>query len=328
MRRPARSAIIAISLVLITLALYTVSYLTEAITPPKAVLVDIEPGQSAWEISRTLEKRGVITHARTFMVIAAVTGKARRLQAGSYVFEGNHLPLDVMNILFRGETQRYRVTIPEGYTIYQVGTSVEKTGLMSREDFIRSATDPGTAAFFDIEARSMEGFLYPDTYFLVPHITPLEIMAKMVDRFNKVYSNEMEHRAEELGMSKLEVITLASIIEKEAVVLTEKPLISSVFHNRLKRGMRLQSDPTAIYGIDNFSGKIGPHDLLRESPYNTYRSQGLPPGPICNPGVDSIRAALWPSRTDFLYFVARGDGTHTFSRSLQEHNRAISGHIQ
>ncbi|HRW81071.1 MAG TPA: endolytic transglycosylase MltG [Desulfomonilia bacterium] len=324
----ARLVITVTSLAVLALFIHTCSFLTTAVTPPRAVLADIEPGQSAWEISRELQEGGVIADAHTFMVIATLTGKARRLQAGSYVFEGNHYPLDIMNILFRGMTQRYRITVPEGYTLFQIGTLVEKTGLLSRQSFIRSAMDPASTTFFKIEAPSMEGFLYPDTYFLVPHITPLEIIAKMIDRFNKIYTPEMEQRAKELGLSMTEVITLASMIEKEAVVQTEKPVISSVFHNRLKRNMRLQSDPTAIYGIEGFSRKISPKDLLRESPYNTYRHHGLPPGPICSPGIESIRAALWPARTDYLYFVARGNGTHAFSRSLQEHNQSISGHIQ
>ena len=328
MSRSARRTFIIISLIAAALFIHTCSFLRTAVTPPSAVLVDIDLGQSAWEISRTLQERGVISHAPTFMAVATVTGKAKRLQAGSYVFEGTHFPLDIMDILFRGMTQRYKITIPEGYNLFQIGTMVEKTGLLSREPFIRSAMDPSNASFFKVEAPSLEGFLYPDTYFLVPHITPLELMAKMVDRFSKIYTPEMERQAKKIGMSRLDVITLASIIEKEAVVQTEKPVISSVFHNRLKRNMRLQSDPTAIYGIDGFAGRIGPEDLLRDTPYNTYRRQGLPPGPICNPGVDSIRAALWPARTDYLYFVARGNGTHAFSRSLQEHNRAISTSIQ
>lgn len=312
----------------ILLIIHTCSFLKTPVMPPRAILMDIVPGRSAWEISKNLKDSGVISHALTFMAVATLTGKAKRLQAGSYVFEGNHFPLDVMNILFRGRTLRFRITIPEGYTVYQIGAVVEKTGLLPRESFVKSARDPASSLFFNLKAPSLEGFLYPDTYFLVPHITPLEIMAKMVDRFNKLYTPEMDHRAAALGMSTLEVITLASIIEKEAVVTEEKPVISSVFHNRLKKGMRLQSDPTAVYGIDDFSGRIGPDDLLRESPYNTYRRRGLPPGPICNPGLDSIKAALWPARTDYLYFVARGNGTHVFSSSLQAHNRAISGHIK
>lgn len=325
MNRTARLTVLIASLLLSVLFIHTCSYLKTSVTPPKAVRMDIEPGQSAWEISRTLQEKGVISHAPTFMALAAVTGKAKRLQAGSYVFEGNHFPQDIMDILFRGRTLRYRITIPEGYTIQQVGAAVEMTGLLPGDSFVRRAIDPASAAFFNIKAPSLEGFLYPDTYFLVPHITPLEIMAKMVDRFNTIYSPEMVHRAERLGLTRLEVITLASIIEKEAVVQTEKPVISSVFHNRLKKGMRLQSDPTAIYGIDGFSGRIGQKDLLRDTPYNTYRHPGLPPGPICNPGLDSIKAALWPARTDYLYFVAQGNGTHAFSTSLEAHNRAVSG---
>ena len=246
------------------------------------------------------------------------------MQAGAYVFEGNHVPKDIMNILFRGKTLRYRITIPEGYTIYQIGEVVSKTGLVPKDRFVTSARSKQTTDFFAVSAPSMEGFLFPDTYYLAAYMTPLEIMAKMIERFRSVYTPVMEQRSKVLGMSKLDVITFASLIEKEACATLEKPLISSVFHNRMILGMRLQSDPTAVYGIDGFTGKIGPDDLLSESPYNTYRHEGLPPGPICNPGLDSIKAALWPAKTDYLYFVSKGDGTHVFSRTLQEHNRAIS----
>jgi UPF0755 protein len=304
--------------------IHTCSFLTTPITPPKPVRLDILPGQGAWEISKILQKTGVISHASTFIAIAAFTGKAKHMQAGAYVFEGNHVPLDIMNILFRGKTQRFRITIPEGYTIYQIGEVVSKTGLVPKDRFVTSARSKQTTDFFAVRAPSMEGFLFPDTYYLAPHMTPLEIMAKMIERFRGVYTPAMEQRSKALGMSKLEVITFASLIEKEAYATLEKPLISSVFHNRMIRGMHLQSDPSAVYGIDGFTGKIGPDDLLRESPYNTYLHGGLPQGPICNPGIDSIRSALWPAKTDYLYFVSKGDGTHVFSHTLQEHNRAIS----
>jgi UPF0755 protein len=304
--------------------IHTCSFLTTPITPPKPVRLDILPGQGAWEISKILQKTGVIAHASTFIAIAALTGKAKHMQAGAYVFEGNHVPKDIMNILFRGKTQRFRITIPEGYTIYQIGEVVSKTGLVPKDRFVTSARSKQTTDFFAVRAPSMEGFLFPDTYYLVPHMTPLEIMAKMIERFRGVYTPAMEQRSKALGMSKLDVITFASLIEKEVYAPLEKPLISSVFHNRMILGMRLQSDPSAVYGIDGFTGKIGPDDLLRESPYNTYRYAGLPPGPICNPGIDSIRSALWPAKTDYLYFVSKGDGTHVFSHTLQEHNRAIS----
>ena len=304
--------------------IHTCSFLTTSITPPKPVRIDILPGQGAWEITKILQKTCVISHAGAFITIAALTGKAKHMQAGAYVFEGNHVPLDIMNILFRGKTQRYRITIPEGYTVYQIGEIVSKTGLLPKERFVTSARSKQTTDFFAVPAPSMEGFLFPDTYYLAPHMAPLEIMAKMFERFRGVYTPVMEQRSKDLGMSKLQVITLASLIEKEAFGHSEKPLISSVFHNRMIRGMRLQSDPSAVYGIDGFTGRIGPDDLDRESPYNTYRHAGLPPGPICNPGLDSIKAALWPAKTDYLYFVSKGDGTHVFSHTLQEHNRAIS----
>lgn len=304
--------------------IHTCSFLTTSLAPPKPVQVDILPGQGAWEISKILQRTGVISHAGTFITIAALTGKAKHMQAGAYVFEGNHVPLDIMNILFRGNTQRYRITIPEGYTIFQIGEVVSKAGLLSKDHFVTSTQSKQTRDFFAVSAPSMEGFLFPDTYYLAPHMTPLEIMAKMFERFRSVYTPEMEQRSKALGMSKLDVITLASLIEKEAIDPSEKPLISSVFHNRMIKGMRLQSDPSAVYGIDGFTGKIGPDDLLRESPYNTYRHGGLPPGPICNPSLDSIKAALWPAKTDYLYFVSKGDGKHAFSHTLQEHNRAIS----
>jgi UPF0755 protein len=319
-----RIFIMALLCLFVLAFIHTCSFLTTPITPPKPVRLDILPGQGAWEISEILEKTGVIANASTFIAIAAITGKAKRMQAGTYVFEGNHVPKDIMNILFRGKTLRYRITIPEGYTIYQIGEVVSKTGLVPKDRFVTSARSKQTTDFFAVSAPSMEGFLFPDTYYLAAYMTPLEIMAKMIERFRGVYTPVMEQRSKVLGMSKLDVITFASLIEKEACTTLEKPLISSVFHNRMILGMRLQSDPTAVYGIDGFTGKIGPDDLLRESPYNTYRHGGLPPGPICNPGLDSIKAALWPAKTDYLYFVSKGDGTHVFSRTLQEHNRTIS----
>jgi UPF0755 protein len=321
--RTSGSQLLIAALLLLTF-LYVFHFITTPTKPMKPVQVTIVHGQSAWEISKSLEKYGIITDALMFFTASRVLGKATHLQAGAYVFEGNHYPLDVIDLLFKGKTLRYKVTIPEGSTIYQIGAIIASTGLISKEQFVQDALGSRVTSFLKIEAPSMEGFLYPDTYFLAPHMTSIEILAKLYDRFNRAYTADMERRAKELGLTRLEVITLASIIEKEAVSASEKSLISSVFHNRLVNGMRLQSDPTAIYGIDGFKGKIDPGDLLRETPYNTYRHKGLPPGPICNPDSQSISAALWPARSNYLYFVSRGDGTHAFSRSLSEHNRAIS----
>ncbi|MGC9325069.1 MAG: endolytic transglycosylase MltG [Desulfomonilia bacterium] len=298
-------------------------FLTTPASPGKPLQIEIISGQSAWDISRLLESTNVVTDARMFMAIALISGKARHLQAGTYVFEGSHVPADVMNILFKGKTLRYRITVPEGSTIFDIADIIASTSLVAREEFLLKARNRETTSFFDLSAPSVEGYLFPDTYFLAPHMTPLEIMAKMISRFRALYTNDMMLRAEELGLSRLEVITLASIIEKEAVIEEEKPVISSVFHNRLNRNMLLQSDPTAIYGIEGFNRTIRPRDLHRDSPYNTYRNPGLPPGPICNPGLASIRAALWPADTNYLYFVSNRDGTHSFSSTLKEHSTTI-----
>ncbi len=303
--------------------IHTYTFITTPSNPPESLLMEIKPGTSAWEISRQLEEKGVITDSLMFMAIATGTGKVTHLQAGTYVFEGRHYPLDIMHILFKGRTLKYRITIPEGSTIFDIASIVAETGLLSREEFFNSAQDPETTAFFGIDAPSMEGFLYPDTYYLAPHMTPREIMGKMVERFHEVFTGDMLRRAQELDMSVTQVVILASIIEKEAVLSREMPIISSVFHNRLKCGMRLQSDPTAIYGIDGFRRRISSKDHKRDTPYNTYRYGGLPPGPICNPGVKAISAALWPADTKYLFFVSQGNGTHYFSRSHTEHRDAI-----
>ncbi|MFY9167057.1 MAG: endolytic transglycosylase MltG [Desulfomonilia bacterium] len=303
--------------------IHTYTFITTPSNPPESLLMEIKPGTSAWEISRQLEEKGVITDSLMFMAIATGTGKVTHLQAGTYVFEGRHYPLDIMHILFKGRTLKYRITIPEGSTIFDIASIVAETGLLSREEFFNSAQDPETTAFFGIDAPSMEGFLYPDTYYLAPHMTPREIMGKMVERFHEVFTGDLLRRAQELDMSVTQVVILASIIEKEAVLSREMPIISSVFHNRLKCGMRLQSDPTAIYGIDGFRRRISSKDLKRDTPYNTYRYGGLPPGPICNPGVKAISAALWPADTKYLFFVSQGNGTHYFSRSHTEHRDAI-----
>jgi UPF0755 protein len=323
MKRLSSGAMIFLSCVLVVVITHTYIFLITPRTPARPLMIDIKPGMSAWQISGELEKQGIISDRTMFMVFAVITGKVTRLQAGSYVFEGTHYPFDIISILFRGRTLKYRITIPEGSNIYDVGAIVAETGLLDKDEFVRIASSQSTTEFFGIDAPTMEGFLYPDTYFLAPHMTSLEITAKMVNRFNEACPRNIRQRCQELGMSMPEVITLASIVQKEAVAAGEKPVIASVFYNRLRQNMPLQSDPTAVYGIDGFRRKIVPEDLRRDSPYNTYRNQGLPPGPICSPDAKSIQAALYPARTGYLFFVSKGNGTHYFSRSYQEHARAI-----
>ena len=237
---------------------HTYTFISTCTNPPYPVLLEIKQGTSAWEISKALKDQGIITDSFMFMALSLATGKASHLQAGTYVFQGKHYPMDIMHILFKGRTLRYRITIPEGSNLFAIGEIIATTGLLTKEDFIESARHKEAPEFFGLASPSMEGFLYPDTYYLSPNMTALEIMARMVERFNQVYTEDMDKQAQALGMSKTEVVTLASMIEKEAVLNEEKPVISSVFHNRMKRNMLLQSDPTAIYGIDNFHRRISP----------------------------------------------------------------------
>jgi UPF0755 protein len=323
MKNLSTGLMVFLACILVIVVVHTYIFIITPRTPPRPLMIDIKPGMSAWQISGELERQGIITDRAMFMACAILTGKVKHLQAGSYVFEGTHYPFDIISILFKGRTLKYRITIPEGSNIYDVGAIVAETGLLSKSDFIRIATSPSTTEFFSIDAPTMEGFLYPDTYYLAPHMTSLEIMSKMVNRFNEVCPANIKKRCKELGMSMPEIVTLASIIQKEAVTSSEKPVIASVFYNRLRKNMPLQSDPTAVYGIDGFRRKIMPEDLRRDTPYNTYRVQGLPPGPICSPDAKSIQAALWPARTGYMFFVSKGNGTHYFSRTYQEHAQAI-----
>lgn len=318
-----RVLLIIVSSVAIVLTGHVYLFIHTPVSPGRAVLMEITVGTSAWRISSTLEQKHIITNAPTFLALALLTKKARTLQAGTYVFEGRHTPFEILDILYKGKSLRYKLTVPEGSNIFDIGELLGKTGMFSRNAFIETARQRDTAHFFSLDAPSMEGFLYPDTYYLGPNMTPKEIIARMVRRFRQMYTPDMQRRAHRLGLTDLEVLTLASMIEKEAVSPSEKPIISSVFHNRLRKGMRLQSDPTAVYGIEGFHRDITPEDLKRDTLYNTYLHKGLPPGPICNPDQEAIMAALWPEETSHLFFVSKGDGHHYFSASLKEHNEAI-----
>lgn len=233
-------------------------------------------------------------------------------------------PFEIAAKLIAGEVLLYHLTIPEGYTLFQITDLVGSSGIAERDDFWRALSDRRLLDRMRIEADSFEGYLFPDTYFF-PKNTPAEkIIDVLVARFRAVFTPERLKRAESLGLSVHEVATLASIIEKETGDPKERPLISSVFHNRLKSGMRLESDPTVIYGIKDFDGNITRKDLAAPTAYNTYRIDGLPPGPIASPGEKAIEAALYPADTSYIYFVARGDGKHQFSTNIGDHNRAVN----
>lgn len=215
------------------------------------------------------------------------------------------------------------ILIPEGLTMVQIAEIFGQQGLVDPHELLRLMKDPAFIASLGIKADTLEGYLYPDTYKFPRGIKPKEVITAMVEHLRQVYGPDLEARAQELKLTQHEVLTLASVIEKESGSNGEREEISAVFHNRLKKHIPLQSDPTVIYGLPSFDGNIHKKDLSSPSPYNTYRIAGLPPGPIANPGIQSIRATLYPSDSRALYFVSKNDGTHQFSATLEEHNQAV-----
>jgi UPF0755 protein len=232
-------------------------------------------------------------------------------------------PLQVLDALTKGRVKHYKVSIPEGYTVRQIAQFLEAEGLTEGEAFLEKCFSPQYASSLGVEAKSLEGYLFPDSYLLPKGLPPEDVTEMMVRQFRQVYTSQYSERSKELGFSDYQILILASIIEKEAAIPEERFLVSSVYHNRLKRNMRLYSCPTVIYGMEDFAGNLTKEDLERYTPYNTYIIRGLPPGPICNPGTEAIRAALYPAETNYLYFVSKNDGSHHFSATLKEHNIAV-----
>jgi UPF0755 protein len=232
-------------------------------------------------------------------------------------------PAEILSKLLNGQVLLHLLTIPEGLTITQIADVVSQQGLTDRVEFLRLAKDREFIMSLGIKAETLEGYLYPDTYKFPRPIKAREVLVAMVEQLRQEVGPDLLARIQELKMTMHEVLTLASVIEKETGSGGERPEISAVFHNRLKKHIPLQSDPTVIYGLPAFDGNLHKKDLSSPSPYNTYRVQGLPPGPIANPGIQAIRATLYPSDSRSLYFVSRNDGTHQFSATLIEHNKAV-----
>jgi UPF0755 protein len=288
-----------------------------------ATIVYIKPHARVQEIAETLREAGVIQSPWGFLALAYVQGSLKRLQAGEYEFS-LHMPLlEVLRRLESGRVITHQVTIPEGFTALDIAQLLASEQLADPARFMALTEDPALAARLGVPGPTLEGYLFPDTYRLSRGMGEEEIIRVMVARFRQVVPADIEARAERLNLNTRGVITLASLIEKEAKLDRERPIIAGVFYNRLRLNMPLQSDPTAVYGAPDPRRRVTPLDLQRKSPYNTYQTAGLPPGPIANPGLPSIMAALNPARVKYLYFVAKNDGTHFFSRTLEEHTQAV-----
>lgn len=283
----------------------------------------ITPGQSLKTITKNLEKEAIISNQIYFLLFTKFKKADDKLQAGEYSLSASKSPEQILDMLIKGKVMLHKITIPEGLNIKEIADLMEKENLCDMTDFLGLCHDPSFIYSLKIAAASLEGYLFPDTYFFPKQVSCKKIIFTMVEHFNTIFTKEWQQRSKDLGFSVHEIVTLASIIEKETGDASERPLISSVFHNRLKKNMRLESDPTVIYGIKNFDGNIKRKHLGMITPYNTYQIKGLPVGPIANPGALSLKAALYPARTEYLFFVSRKDTTHQFSKTIQEHNQAV-----
>jgi UPF0755 protein len=292
-----------------------------------ARVVSFPVGSGIKKLATELKRNGIIRSSWHFIIVSRLRGQAHRLKAGDYRFTDAMTTTDILRKVVNGDVDFQRFALPEGYSIYQAAELLQQQHFLARNAFLRACSDPQLLARLGIRTASVEGYLFPATYNLSQGETAEQLVAQMTAHFEKNYS-AIAHSAVGREISRHEVVTLASMIEKEAVSPAEKPLISSVFHNRLRIGMPLQSDPTTIYGVRTFCGTVTKADIKHPSPYNTYLNPGLPPGPIGNPGADALRAALHPAVTPYLYFVARQDGTHQFSRTLEEHNQAVQKYLK
>lgn len=288
------------------------------------ILVEVEPEKNFRQICHLLEDRGVVRHWWSIEILARLKKNDRNINAGEYELSPSMDPRAVLAKLASGEVYKRKVVVKEGMSVWEIGSLVEQAGLMSQQDFDNAIADPKLLAEAGISAPSFEGYMFPETYYFSRPLNARAVIWRMLEEGEHHWPADFSARADELQLSRHEVLTLASIIEKESGNVDEQPLISSVFHNRLSQGMKLQSDPTVIYGIPNFKGNLTKEDLQTPTPYNTYMNFGLPPGPIGNPGDTSIKAALYPRDSTYLFFVADGSGKHVFSTTLQEHNEAVN----
>lgn len=295
----------------------------------KTKLVEIAPGLSFKEIALKLEQEKLVRRWWALSVIAKVRKvDTTKISAGEYELSPSMSPMSLIEKLTKGDVFKRVVTLKPGSSIWEVGAEVEKAGLVSKAEFDRALKDPLLLKEAELREDSFEGYLYPETYYFSRPITPKQIIWTMLTLAQKSWPQTYSVRSEIMSLSRHDVLTLASVIEKESGKVDEQPIISSVFHNRLRLNMKLQSDPTVTYGLTNFNGTISEKDLQTDHPYNTYTRYGLPKGPICNPSASAIKAALYPAETEYLYFVADGKGGHVFSTTLKEHNDAVQKYRQ
>lgn len=287
------------------------------------VEVRVEQGEPFASVVRKLGERGLIGNEKLFLLWGRLTGADKRIHRGVYRFDASMPPREILHHLVTGKGVILSVTIPEGLTIKEVADLLGKMQIVDRDKFLALTADPEFLTSLGLAGVGLEGYLFPNTYHFAPMTPEKDIIMAMAEQFRRTVEPLLSQRDGSLELSSHEIVTLASIIEKETGIEAERPLVSAVFHNRLKRNMPLQSDPTVIYGLKEFDGRLTRKDLREPTPYNTYRIPALPPGPICNPGLASLKAALQPADVPYLFFVSKNDGTHLFSETLESHNQAV-----
>lgn len=289
-----------------------------------SAVFQIDKGMTLKQVASRLSDQKLIRGPNVFRSLAYLTQKQGQIKAGEFELSPSMSVMEILNRITSGKSILHRVTIPEGYRITEIAALLKGKSMADAGKFIQQTRDRSLIDPLDIPRGNLEGYLFPETYHFGKNTDERAIVKTMVDTFKRqALKPEYLDRARELGFSFHDIVTLASLIEKETGQEDERELISAVFHNRLRKNMRLQCDPTVIYALKNFDGNLRKKDLGIDSPYNTYRYSGLPPGPIANPGLKSIRAALYPASVDYIYFVSKQDGSHKFSSSLADHNRAV-----
>lgn len=323
-----RTGLIASALfVLLFVTWFSLEFYRPAKSQPNTVIFEVEKGQSAKEIATNLKKNGIIKKTLPFILGYRVFFPRLSLKAGEYAIAIPDSPKNILHVLSEGNVYLHSVTIPEGLIILEIADLLDAEDFADKEDFLKVAENPHLIYDLDDKAPNLEGYLFPETYRFAKGTSPEEIAAAMVYQFREIFSQEWMERIRELGMNIRDVVTLASLIEEETSLPEEKKVISSVFHNRLNRDMKLDCDPTIIYVLKlegRFKGRLRTRDLKYDSPFNTYLYAGLPPGPIANAGRDSLEAALYPADTKYLYFVSKNDGSHHFSQTFREHVNAVN----
>ena len=313
---------IAISVLSGMLAYYAIILLWPQSDIDDTISISISKGSTLIDISTELYNKKVIKNRSSFILAVKILGYEKDIPAGKFNIDNVSTNYSLVNKLINSVNVSKKVTILEGWSINEIAEKLHSSLKIDKKSFLNASKNKALLDKWDIKSNSFEGYLFPNTYQFADDVSPIKIIDKMVSEYKKNVTKKMYDRMSKINLNENEVLTLASIIEGEAIYDSERPRISGVYHNRLKKGMRLQADPTIQYIIDDSPRRLLNKDLKIKSPYNTYLNHGLPPGPINNPGLESIKAALYPEEIDFLYFVAKGDGYHTFSKTEKEHNKA------